>query len=76
MNLTYFVVVQGKTKKFVKVPAENIFQAFAQALHLLQQKGFNIETVGNLYTLPSYNGGYPLMVKREKWIEEEVRSLE
>ena len=71
MNLTYFVVAVGKERIFVKVEAENVFQAFAKANHVLQQKGFNLQLIKRLYTLPSFNGGYPIQVRREKWIEEE-----
>jgi len=69
--LTYFVVAVGKERIFVKVEAENVFQAFAKANHILQQKGFNLQLIKSLYTLPSFKGGYPIQVRREKWIEEE-----
>ena len=71
MILTYFVVAVGKERIFVKVEAENVFQAFAKANHVLQQKGFNLELINRLYTLPSFNRGYPIQVRKEKWIEKE-----
>ena len=73
MNLTYFVVASfsDNHREYVKVEAENMFQAFAEANHVLQQKGFNLELIKSLYTLPSFKRGYPIQVRREKWIEEE-----
>ena len=69
MNLTYFVVaLKGSKRFYVKVEAENVFQAFAKANKTLIDRG--IDAV-SCYTLPSFKGGYPIQVRREKWIEEE-----